>query len=103
MGGVFYQLGGFTLPFVGTGVLILLTAPLAACFMPKIPAVVTSDGKEADGFGIFSLLKVPAVFLSAVTFCMGSVCSGFLTATLEPHLRQVKKKLERSNFTSYDF
>lgn len=48
------------------------------------------DCKDKDGFGIFSILKVPAVQLAALNIWMATNSIGYLNATLEPHLRQVR-------------
>jgi len=91
MGGALYQLGGFILPFLVIGIIVFLNAGTAAYFMPHIPQILDADGKSTAGIGIFTLLRIPAVCLAALVVFTCSASTGFLTATLEPHLRPVRQ------------
>jgi hypothetical protein len=57
--------------------------------MPKFETLEDQDGRSTEGFGIFSILKIPGVAVSILALVMTSNSVGFLCATLEPHLRQV--------------
>jgi hypothetical protein len=58
--------------------------------MPKNGMSDGGDAKDAHGFGLISLFKIPAAFIAGVSIWMSSNSIGFLNATLEPHLRQVR-------------
>jgi len=89
VGGLFYELGGFTLPFVVNGIALLATAVLASIVMPMIHTQMSADGKATEGYGLFKILKIPGVFVAALSVLICAISAGFLSATLEPHLRPV--------------
>lgn len=49
----------------------------------------TIDGMEDKGYNIWTILKIPAVFICAISIISAALGMGFVTATLEPHIRQV--------------
>jgi len=77
------------LPFVVTGVTLLVLAVLSSFVMPKIETISNEEGGTAEGYGIFSILKIPSVFLAGLSIAICASTLAFLSATLEPHLRQV--------------
>ncbi|XP_018013492.2 MFS-type transporter SLC18B1-like [Hyalella azteca] len=83
VGGALYELGGFTLPFVVLGCLLMVAAVVVWYFLP----VEGSRTRSTSRYSVFSLLKKPKIFLYAFTTMSGSLSVGFLFATLEPHIR----------------
>lgn len=45
--------------------------------------------QTVDAGGLFRILRIPSVLLAALSVFAASIAIGFLSATLEPHLRQV--------------
>jgi MFS family permease len=91
VGGALFELGGFFLPFAFTGVGLFLISIGAFIVMPKIETLEDGEGRSTKGFGIFSILRIPGVAVGTVALVMITNSVGFLSATLEPHLRQVIK------------
>lgn len=88
-GGALYEIGGFSLPFYVVGA-TLLVAGLGSLFvLPGIETATGDDGQEQKGIGILSILKIPEVALAALSIVSTSTSMGYITATLEPHIRQV--------------
>lgn len=85
----FDKVGGFTTPFAFTGIALVLVALVTTWLLPEGESMNGGDCKDSEGIGILQILKLPAVQLSALNIWMGTNSSGFLSATLEPHLRQV--------------
>ncbi|KAG4080250.1 hypothetical protein HA402_010742 [Bradysia odoriphaga] len=85
VGGTLYSVGGYFLPFVVLGSALFLTALLTACVLPKHPH--ECDAGQA-GPNLKTVLRIPGVVVCAVGICATSASIGFLSATLEPHLRQ---------------
>lgn len=59
--------------------------------MPRSFTVRDAEGRAAEGFVVFRVLKIKGVLFSAFGVLAGACSTGFLNSTLEPHLRQVKK------------
>jgi len=74
-----------------TGGMIFTTALLIAIFMPKGQSLAEQNqSKEgAAGYGILTILKVPGVLLATLSIITGAFSIGFLSSSLEPHIRQV--------------
>ncbi|GAB6026949.1 hypothetical protein CHUAL_013620 [Chamberlinius hualienensis] len=87
IGGALYEVGGYTLPFVALGG-FLFFATLVTFFILPGQEEDTSQTSPEKGQSIIGILKLPPVAMAA--FCLFvSACSlGFLSATLEPHVRQ---------------
>jgi predicted MFS family arabinose efflux permease len=95
VGGGLYQLGGYTLPFAVTGGMIFSVALLILIFMPKnvqSSDVENSQNKSGSmaGYGILTILKIPGVLLATLAIITGAISIGFLSSSLEPHIRQFK-------------
>ncbi|XP_026466726.1 MFS-type transporter SLC18B1-like [Ctenocephalides felis] len=85
LGGALYSVGGYTTPFAVLGSALFLAAVMTALVLPK----QTSESDVTDqGSSMVSLLRIPAVIVCALSIAATSVSIGFLSATLEPHLRQ---------------
>ncbi|CAG9576127.1 unnamed protein product [Danaus chrysippus] len=85
VGGALYSVGGYYLPFAVLGFILFLTAILCYLTLPNTP---DDEDIRPTGPTMISLLKIPGVFLTAITITSTSLSLGFLQATLEPHLRQ---------------
>ena len=83
IGGALFEVGGFTLPFVVMGCVLLATSVLVWCFLPK----ESSSSQPRARHSVLTLLKQPRILLAAFTGLCGSISIGFLQATLEPHIR----------------
>lgn len=57
--------------------------------MPKIEKITGENGEEEQGYNIWAILKIPAIFLCACSIISTSMSMGYVSATLEPHIRQV--------------
>lgn len=90
VGGALFQLGGFVLPFAVVGACLLLTAVAAMFVMPVNMSSRAEQGEESgeeEGSGLFKILLIPGVALCFLSLVMTANAIGFLSATLEPHLR----------------
>ena len=83
-GGVLYDAGGFTLPFLFVGSWILICSILACFIFPKDAEQKKQDGKPIE---VAVFLKIPWFWLGSAMVAVSLVASGYLQATLEPHLR----------------
>jgi MFS family permease len=116
VGGALYQVGGYTTPFVVMGAALFLSAVMTAVVLPEhreseIDAKTGRKLKTKFSWfctysflkiaSILGVLKVPGVALAACSIVATSVSIGFLQATLEPHLRQVKLIFFQHGFKTY--
>ncbi|XP_075235922.1 MFS-type transporter SLC18B1-like isoform X2 [Lycorma delicatula] len=85
LGGLFFSIGGYKLPFVINGSAMLLLCFVVYLCLPHIDRADSLHKKEAS---IFNILRVPAVLLNSVSCVATSISMGYYAATLEPHLRQ---------------
>lgn len=88
LGGALFELGGYTLPFVTLGSMLILAASLTYCILPSYGS--DFKGESHSSGSIISLVKIPAVALAAYAIIASSISIGFLQATLEPHLRPLE-------------
>lgn len=105
VGGLLYSIGGYYLPFVSLGLLLLLTALITMCILPKHDNVVLEESSKGMLWILIEcrmnciilvpflatvqfLMKIPGVLVCALSIMATSASIGFLGATLEPHLRQ---------------
>lgn len=61
--------------------------------MPKIDNG-DEDESEQTGYGVWTILKIPSVALAAVSIASTSMSLGFVSATLEPHIRVVRSQYD---------
>lgn len=85
VGGALYQWGNFMTPFVVLGFMLFLSALMT---MFVLPDHQEREPDEQTGAKMLQALKLPGVFLAALSIVITSMSIGFLQATLEPHLRQ---------------
>lgn len=85
VGGALYELGGYSLPFVCMGSVLLVAATVTFFLLPNSEETET-DGIH-EGAHMLKMLQIPAVALAALSIVAASISIGFVQATLEPHLR----------------
>lgn len=85
VGGALYQVGGYTTPFVVLGSALFLTALMTVFVLPDH---ADHDLDSRTGVSLLEILRIPGVLLAAASIMVTSLTIGFLSATLEPHLRQ---------------
>jgi predicted MFS family arabinose efflux permease len=93
VGAALYSVGGanaFTFPFVVLGGLLFISALITMCMLPNLKSKVEDEKvDDASHRGLWKLLQLPEVMLFAASMVAGTMGNSFLSATLEPHLRQV--------------
>jgi predicted MFS family arabinose efflux permease len=85
VGGALYQIDGYYLPFVVLGSALFTCAILTLCVLPHhttLPEATENQGS------MLKVLKIPGVLVCTFGICATSASIGFISATLEPHLRQ---------------
>lgn len=85
VGGALYQIDGYYLPFVVLGSALFTCAILTLLVLPH--HATTPDTQENQG-SMLKVLKIPGVLVCTFGICATSASIGFISATLEPHLRQ---------------
>ncbi|KAI5694134.1 hypothetical protein M8J76_008237 [Diaphorina citri] len=85
VGGALYQWGNFMTPFVVLGFMLFLSALMTMFVLPEHQQ---REPDDQTGAKLIQALKIPGVFLAALSIVVTSMSIGFLQATLEPHLRQ---------------
>ncbi|PAA83105.1 hypothetical protein BOX15_Mlig010620g1, partial [Macrostomum lignano] len=83
LGGAFYDLGGFRLPFFTVGGLVLLTAVAAYLFTPALPAESGEHNRSASFLKFFS---IPIALAILISYAATGAMYGMLDATMEPYL-----------------
>ncbi|XP_057364679.1 MFS-type transporter SLC18B1-like [Daphnia carinata] len=83
LGGFLFQVGGYMLPFSVLGFLLIAAALFTYAVLPS-----TDHCDPPPTGGILRILRIPSILLASFTVFAASTSIGFLSATLEPHLRQ---------------
>ncbi|XP_022256522.1 MFS-type transporter SLC18B1-like [Limulus polyphemus] len=83
LGGLLYELGGFKLPFVAFGCLLLLIEVTLYFFLPD-----SEGGSVPRVKNFWKLYASPEIILDGLTIVTSFIFVGYIQATLEPHLRQ---------------
>ncbi|XP_071516664.1 MFS-type transporter SLC18B1-like [Panulirus ornatus] len=86
VGGALYELGGYTLPFVSLGTVLLCASMMTSCCLPSSGAEANADSQNSRG-QFLAALRLPSILVSCFAIMSASISIGFLQATLEPHLR----------------
>ncbi|KAF2352408.1 Major facilitator superfamily [Trinorchestia longiramus] len=86
VGGALYEVGGYTLPFVCMGSLLLVAATTTLFLLPS-PEGPAELETHHGGSQLIQLFKIPPITLAAFSIIAASISIGFVQATLEPHLR----------------
>jgi MFS family permease len=85
IGGLLYEIGGFILPFVIMGGMLIAATLFVVIVLPRdhrAPAV-ENENKPS----MITALKVPSIVMASYSVACAAASLGFLQATLEPHLR----------------
>ena len=91
VGGALYQVGGYILPFVVLGSVLIGAAVMTHFVLPsKYDERTEADREETRG--LCDLLRVPAIALSAYGILCASITIGFIQTTLAPHLKEFNLK-----------
>jgi len=80
------QLGGYALPFISLGAVMLATIPVNMILLPSTG--FDEDNTESKG-SMWKLLKIPPVFVICLVVIIASNTWGFLDPTLSIHLAEV--------------
>ncbi|XP_043225677.1 MFS-type transporter SLC18B1-like [Amphibalanus amphitrite] len=112
LGGIFYELGGFYMPFVVFGVLHLVTLMPLVCVLPDRPEAVTpkkgspetpvrrrlspETERGQDPQPLRQMLRIPGIWVAFVSFLVSTLSTGFLSITLEA---QILRKYELSHIS----
>jgi len=84
VGGALYEAGGFTLPFVLLGAILVCASGF--CFF-VLPSSTDSVNSVAEKPSVLQALKVPSITMAMYSVACSAASLGFIQATLEPHLR----------------
>ncbi|CAL4144633.1 unnamed protein product [Meganyctiphanes norvegica] len=87
IGGALYEVGGFLLPFLVNGGILLLVAILTTCILPKHDKE-NDDKADEQTTSIMSLLRVPETCTFLSPLIAGAFSIGYFQTALEVHLRQ---------------
>ena len=88
LGGALYQLGGFGLPFMASGGLLVLCGLLGFCIIHNTEEEGHEDDDEKScDLKYSSLLAVPSVLVASLVLVMTGVAGEWYQPTLEPYLR----------------
>uniref|UniRef100_T1J667 Major facilitator superfamily (MFS) profile domain-containing protein n=1 Tax=Strigamia maritima TaxID=126957 RepID=T1J667_STRMM len=105
IGGLLYQMGGFTLPFACIGGLLLAIAIINISLFwsengkqlfkllknNRESSVIAEESvRSVESSTIGRVLSIPSVTLCLLAASVGAISIGFFETTLEPHLRQFK-------------
>jgi len=85
LGGIFYQFGGFTLPFVVLGMLMILTVPLHMLWLPSTDDIRV--GVRSGTVSLFRILQIPAIIVICFAIITAALVWSVLDPTLAPHIR----------------
>ncbi|CAH3114199.1 unnamed protein product [Porites lobata] len=85
LGGFLYSAGGFKLPFIVMGCAMISTIPAIAALLQK--QAVEETREESTSF--FKALRIPGVFMSALSFVIIGCSFGYLEPIFEPHMKQL--------------
>lgn len=85
VGGALYSVGGYSLPFVVLGSALFTCAIMTMLILPDRE----TDNNEASGqSSMLNVLQIPGIIVCCLGIGSTSASIGFISATLEPHLRQ---------------
>jgi len=89
LGGLLYQIGGFTLPFAVMGSLLVLSAIVIHFIMPEVP----QPPADGDKPGMCAALQKPGILVALFKVSTAACSVGFIQTTLEPHLATLNPPL----------
>lgn len=83
LGAALYQVGGFKMPFITLGSFVLLCVIITYFILPKY-----NPSDELVSGNILKFWINLSIILDATVISISCMCIGYISATLEPHLRQ---------------
>ena len=84
IGGMLYDYGGFSLPFICVGLMLGIFATLM-CFTVLKDALTNEEKSEKPS--VWRLLKIKQIWIGMVANIIGFNCIGYLNATVDLHVR----------------
>lgn len=84
VGGALYEAGGFTLPFVTLGSILVGATIFTTIILPNSQ---DQSGASTEKPSMLRALKVPSIVMACYSVACSACSLGFIQATLEPHLR----------------
>jgi len=88
LGGTLYEFGGYTMPFVSLGSLLVFQAIISTVTLAMLDRSTVARREEGEQLSIAKALMIPRVALATFAVFTASLSIGFLMATLERHLVQ---------------
>jgi len=85
VGGALYEAGGFTLPFVTLGGVLVCATIFTTIILPHSGDDSGNSNQEKPS--MLKALKVPSIVMACYSVACAASSLGFIQATLEPHLR----------------
>nr|CDQ01013.1 Bm4394, isoform d [Brugia malayi] len=85
LGGILYEIGGFKLPFIVLGIILLFLGLVAYFLVENMDDDVVMDGK-----GMLGMLKIPLLWIMIHAVVMCAISLSFLDPTLADHLASFK-------------
>ncbi|KAL1140892.1 hypothetical protein AAG570_000820 [Ranatra chinensis] len=85
LGGLLFSLGGYQLPFITMGSIMITVGLFIFLVLPPISKTEALDGEKVS---MQQILRVPGVLLDSFGVVSISISIGFYAATLEPHIRE---------------
>jgi len=91
-GGILYQFGGFTLPFVVLGTLMILTVPLHMLWLPSADDIHLG----VRPVSLFHILRIPAIIVVCCAIVIAALVWSILDPTLAPHIQTSEEDISSS-------
>lgn len=85
VGGGLYEIGGYTLPFLALGSVLVIAAFGTRFVLPPDDATPCATHQESSH--LFKVIRIPIISIFVYAIIVTALSIGFLQATLEPHLR----------------
>ncbi|KAI1716240.1 major facilitator superfamily domain-containing protein [Ditylenchus destructor] len=85
IGGVLYEYGGFQLPFLVLGTLLIFATALSYYLVEEI-----DDEPSEDAMGMLSMLKIPVIWIMVFAVIICAISLSFFDPTLADHLSSFK-------------
>jgi len=92
LGGVLYQFGGFALPFVVLGALMILTVPLHILWLPSTDEVHVG----VRSISAFHILRIPTIIVVCFAVIIAALVWSILDPTLAPHIQSSEEDISSS-------
>jgi len=87
LGGAFFQMGGYVLPFVVLGSIQCVVALLSTLVLENYIAPRPKDDKDVSNqISIIGMMRIPGMWISFGAFLVSTLANGFISITLEPQI-----------------